>query len=165
MRAFGFYFGQGTLEGINVPQSVHMTTPRPTPRAEAPHDNKPLPPIGRANLQDPRCPDSVDYATDGASQADYDNGNNDAVVNQSAYAYAQYQHTISPVMTRSLGRSMMYAVKSAWIHSHGGLGYPADYGFGPGDHKDEITPQIYMRPGVRPLRQSSVIPNPSNAYK
>jgi len=162
MKAFGFYFGQGSLDGIEVPQSHHLVPPRPVPHNLALHETKPLPPIGRANLQDPRNPLPVDYQSNGASQCT-DETARQSVVDQNAYSYLVYNKPLSNIVTRSLGRSYMYAVKDAWVHSHGGLGYPADYGFGPGDHKDKMTPQFYMRPGVRPLRQASPIPN--NAYK
>lgn len=162
MKAFGFYFGSSSLEGVEVPQSIHLVPPKPVPRTQTPHDRKPLPPIGRANLQDPRCPLPVDYQSNGQSQ-----GQNDVstgIVDKGAYSYQEFHARLSNVITRSLGRAIMYANKDAWVHSHGGLGYPADYGFGPGDHKDEMTPQFYMRPGVRPLKQA---PSPmgNSAYK
>lgn len=163
MKAFGFYFGQSTLGGIEVPQTVHLVPPKPVPRAPTPHDNKPLPPIGRANLQDPRQPDPVDYQSNGRCQGDIDTVNN-TIQNNGEYASTVYLARTDNLIQRSLGRQIMYANKTAWIHSHGGLGYPADYGFGPGDHKDEMTPQFYMRPGVRPLKQvPSTIGN--SAYK
>lgn len=57
------------------------------------------------------------------------------------------------IMTPSLAREMTTSWQTGWWRT-GGWYYPNDYGWGPGFHGDCMTPQFYMRPGLkRPVQQ------------
>lgn len=72
---------------------------------------------------------------------------------QGAYSSQIYATGADHIMTPSLARSMMYTFEDAQFNV-GGPRYPLDYGFGPGFHGDCMTPQFYMRPGIRlPVQQ------------
>jgi len=83
------------------------------------------------------------------------------VVSQSAYRYQSYNEVVGPLLTRSLARGMACVdwLTASW--RVGGVGYPLDYGFGPGAHYDSTSvgfdPQFYMRPGIyRPQHASTI---------
>jgi hypothetical protein len=67
------------------------------------------------------------------------------------HPYQTYNKHIGPVVTRSLGRETLYNWFDAQFNV-GGVGYPNDYGFGPGYHGDATIEQgnvqLYMRPGI-----------------
>jgi hypothetical protein len=65
--------------------------------------------------------------------------------------YQTYNKVVGPVVTRSLGRETLYNWQDAQ-YNVGGVGYPLDYGFGPGYHGDATIDQgnvqLYMKPGI-----------------
>lgn len=65
--------------------------------------------------------------------------------------YQTYNKVLGHLVTQSLGREMLYNWSDAQFNV-GGVGYPLDYGFGPGYHGDtpdpRTNPQTYMRPGI-----------------
>lgn len=72
---------------------------------------------------------------------------------QGAYAFQTYNTGRNTWMTPSLAREMTTSWSTAaW--RVGGPNYPQDFGFGPGFHGDCMSPQFYMRPGIKvPVQQ------------
>lgn len=70
---------------------------------------------------------------------------------QGAYVSLEFHKILNHVVTHSLGRESLYNWADAQFNV-GGVGYPADYGFGPGFHGDATVEmgnvQFYMRPGI-----------------
>lgn len=73
------------------------------------------------------------------------------VGDQGAYVELHYNKILNHVVTHSLGRESLYNWADAQFNV-GGVGYPRDYGFGPGFHGDCTVEmgnvQFYMRPGI-----------------
>lgn len=89
------------------------------------------------------------------------------LVSQSAYRYQSYNEVIGPLLTRSLARGMACVdwLSASW--RVGGVGYPLDYGYGPGAHYDSTSvafdPQFYMRPGIYKLPTAGTIAGTSGS--
>lgn len=70
---------------------------------------------------------------------------------QGAYEFQTFNNIVSHVVTHSLGREILYNWADAQFNV-GGVGYPLDYGFGPGYHGDATIEQgnvqLYMKPGL-----------------
>lgn len=70
---------------------------------------------------------------------------------QGAYVAQGFNKILNHVMTHSLGREPLYNWADAQFNV-GGVGYPLDFGFGPGFHGDATVEmgnvQFYMRPGI-----------------
>lgn len=70
---------------------------------------------------------------------------------EGAYSAQKFLKVLNHVVTHSLGRESLYNWADAQFNV-GGVGYPRDYGFGPGYHGDATLEmgnvQIYMRPGI-----------------
>lgn len=77
---------------------------------------------------------------------------------QGAYQFQTFNNRMSPVVTHSLAREILYNWADAQFNIGGGAGYPLDYGFGPGAHGDCLTPQIYMKPGIYRNQRASKPP-------
>lgn len=67
---------------------------------------------------------------------------------QGEYAMQNYVTGMDHHMIPSLARGMLYTWDDAKFNV-GGVSYPLDYGYGPGFHGDCMSPQFYMRPGIK----------------
>jgi|SRR5215831_9197061 len=110
----------------------------------------PLPPLGDAEVRDPlRPPPYPQQPTTSQTIPRAARG----VEFQGAYAMQNYASGMDHHLIPSLARQMLYTWDDA-AYNTGGPRYPKDYGFGPGFHGDCMSPQFYMRPGIKiPVQQ------------
>lgn len=130
----------------------------------------PLPPVGESQRRDPHVGDPVPYGNQKPkSQAVVSPQLNTVTTPQGygarpgggivATGYASgrvYLKSLGGIMARTLGKNFLAGIFDArW--RVGGVGYPPDFGYGPGYHGDSETlfpnnPQVYLRnPGIIPL--------------
>lgn len=176
---------QSNASTKNTTWSVFPTTPRAprTPATAVPGASQGFvntvgygrrslwayPPIGESAQRDPHVPDP----TPGLDRQPQSQANASPAVRSMRYAGRNfhsgggsqfngtapqviYLKELGTLVTRSLSRNYLSGVvETRW--RVGGIGYPNDYGFGPGYHGDSETvypnnPQVYLRnPGIQPL--------------
>jgi len=110
----------------------------------------PLPQLGEAVARDPRQPELYPESPS-RSQSIHRAARGPEF--EGEYTAQRYVVGMDHLVIPSLARQMRYTWGDAAFNV-GGPHYPLDYGFGPGYHGDCMSPQFYMRPGIRmPLQQ------------